>query len=513
MTFTKRVSITGAMRQQASDGLTILGIGLSLLVPVSSHASEIATNIYLSFSESADFSQGIDKLLSLDSATADARLLTTRLGTFSGGSMVFTLNGRQSVSINDPGVATLPEAQRNFLQANASATATGGLIAEPVALNLNTLWFCVNTSLKCNSNEVFSPLRSNTPAMNAPADASALLAPIHLQASATATLLNDNATLNFGKLHLNGTWQVNAQFTAKTTTQYVTDALNATSGLGGTGSARWGSAAADVLALRTANWTDVTVVNNLKASRTPELEAAQRLLAVARDSAALVATGNADGTSFTSQFSLTQQLWNVVATADPALGRSAAGSHSENLLNTDVAAELAVMRMILNGANDTSFVSDLAHALGNPLTVSSSPVLTLDGALLGLTDATLSVFYLGSDSGRVEIELAGAERYALWRTGFENIAFLEGAADGVTVLGGNYDGTQIRLGETQYIGEGFGGLLYLSGNQTASRLQLNNFYSNQLLVVASWAVTPVPEPSVWCLLLFGLVLIGRMKRN
>ncbi len=126
----------------------------------------------------------------------------------------------------------------------------------------------------------------------------------------------------------------------------------------------------------------------------------------------------------------------------------------------------------------------------------------------------MSVFYLdGSNSnGRVQIELAAADRYALWRTGFENIAFLEGAADGVTVLGGNYDGTQIRLGETQYIGEGFGGLLYLSGNQTASRLQLNNFYSNQLLVVASWAVTPVPEPSVWCLLLFGLVLIGRMKK-
>jgi hypothetical protein len=127
----------------------------------------------------------------------------------------------------------------------------------------------------------------------------------------------------------------------------------------------------------------------------------------------------------------------------------------------------------------------------------------------------MSVFYLGDSSGRVEVELDAADRYAFWRTAysFDSIAFLQGAEQGVTVIGGNYGGTQISLGEYEYVGEIYNDeLFYLSGNQTASRLQLNNFYSNQLLVVASWAVTPVPEPTVYCLMLFGLVLIGRMKK-
>jgi hypothetical protein len=245
------------------------------------------------------------------------------------------------------------------------------------------------------------------------------------------------------------------------------------------------------------------------------LEEAQRLLTVAHDSATLLATGNAPGTSYNSGFALTQQLWNLTATVDPALGRSLAGSTGETFSMTDVAAEVGVLRSMLNGATDSSFVTDLEQVLNDPLGTSSMPVLTFDGSLIGLANATMSVFYVGDSSGRVEIELGAASRYAFWRTAysFDRVAFLEGAAEGVTVIGGNNDGVQIRLGEEQYVGEVYNDeLFYLSGNQTASRLKLNNFYNNQLLVVASWAVTPVPEPSVYCLMLFGLVLIGRMKK-
>lgn len=493
---------------------SICGIALNLLLPFSSDASEIATNITLSFDETADFSLGIDKLITLDATKVNARLLNNRLGSFSSGNGVFTFNANHSVSINDPGVTTLPSENRNLIQVSGSASASGGLLSETATLNIGTTWFCQNTLLKCNSNEAFSTVKNSTQTFNLPTDSTTLLTPIRLQSSITSvTPLSENYTLNNGKVHLNGSLQVNALFTAKTSSQYVNDALLATAGT--TGSQRWGAAATDIQALRNGSWTDVAVANNLQVSKTPELEAAHRLLAIARDSATILATSNTPGESFNSNFALTKQLWNVAATAEPSLGRSLAGNNSESFSGQNLGDEVAVLRMLLNGADDTSFVAGLEQALSNPFTVGSAPVLSFDGTYLGMTGATLSVFYLGSENGRVEIELAGADRYALWRNGFDKIAFLEGATDGVTVLGdGGFAGTQMRLGEgEQYVGEVFSGLLHLSGNQSASRLQLNNFYSDQFLVVASWAVTPVPEPSAWCLLLFGLVLIGRMKKT
>ncbi|KQT36159.1 PEP-CTERM sorting domain-containing protein [Methylophilus sp. Leaf414] len=495
-------------------GISLLGVALSLLNPLSVSASEIAANIQLSFNETADFSDGIDKLITLDAAKVNARLLNNRLGTFSSGNAVFVFNANHSVSIIDPGVTTLPAEDRNLFQVSGSATASGGLLPDAASLNIGATWFCKNTTLQCTSNEAFSTVRNSTQTFNLAIDSTTLLTPIRLQSSITAvTPLTENYTLNYGKVHLNGSLQVNALFTAKSSTQYVHDALVATSGT--TGNQRWGAAANDIQSLRNGSLTDVAVANNLEVSKTPELEAAHRLLAIARDGATILTTGNAVGASFSSEFALTRQLWNVAATAEPALGRSLAGSNSETFSNQNVAAEVEVLRMLLNGADDASFVAGVDNALSNPST-GSAPLLSFDGSLLGLNGATMSVFYLGASNGRVEIELAAADRYALWRTAysFDRIAFLEGAEDGVTVLGGNADGTQIRLGDEQYVGEIYSDeLFYLSGSQTASRLQLNNFYNNQLLVVASWAVTPVPEPSAWCLLLFGLVLIGRMKKS
>lgn len=496
--------------------MLFISLGLGLCMPFVATASEIAVNMRLNFNESQTFEQGIDRLLAFDTATSNFRFLNDRLGTFSSGSATFTLNGLHSISLNDPGVESLPASQRPLLRVDASASASGGLLTAETPLNISATWNCPNTALKCSANEVFSIQQTITPSLATPTNGADLLQAIRLQASASSTPLVEGVSLNSGMLHLSGTWQVNASFTAKTPTQYVEDALTATNGTGTVASAsRWAAAAADVQSLRNAVWTDLAVANSLKASRTPELENAQRLLTVARDSASLLAAGNTVGSNFATNFALTRQLWDVAASVDSGLGRSLAGSTSDNLSSSDIPAELAVMRMMINRSNEADFVSGLEQALANPLTTGPNAALTLDGALIGLTDATLTVYYLGNaESGQVEINLAGADKYALWRTGFDRISLLEGANPGLTVLGsGEYSGTSIRKVDGEvYVGEGFGGLLYLSGQATPSRLQLNNFYSDQLLVVASWAVTPVPEPSQAWLFAMGLPLLIWRRR-
>ncbi len=496
--------------------VTLALLGTSALTPAVSNASEIATNIQYSFNETADFSPGIDKLITLDPAKLDARVLNNRLGTLSGGNVVFTLNSSHSVSINDPGVSTLPAERRDFFQVGGNATASSTLLPEQVSLNMGTIWNCPNTALKCNDNEVFSQVRTSSQTFNLPADTASLLTPIHVQSSISITPLAEPYTLNFVKLHAYGSLQVNALYTAKTSTQYVADALAATSGT--TGNARWGAAATDIHALRNGSWTDVAVAKDLQAGITPELEAAHRLLAIARDSTTILTAGNTPAASLNTPFKLTQHLWNVAASAEPSLGRDLAGSGSETFATSNAATEVAVLGMLLNGSDDTSFAAGVEGMLTSGLTTGSAPVLSFDGTLLGLNGATMSVFYVGDSSGRVLIDLAAADRYAFWRTAytFDRVAFIDGTGEGLSVIGGSYDGTQIGLGdETTVVGESDilqDGLFMLSGNQAAARLQLNNLYNNQLLVVATWGVTPVPEPAVYSLLLFGLVLIGRIKK-
>lgn len=495
-------------------------LGLSLLIPLSSQASEIATNILLSFNESvnfseADFSQSIDKLLTLDGTKADARLLTSRLGTFSGGNMVFTLNSSQSVSVNDFGVATPPTEPRQFFTTTGSASASGGLLAAPVILNAGVGWQCQAGFVYCNSDEAFSTPASSSPIIQTSADAAALLTPIRVQSSVSSfTSHSTDYTLNYARLYLYGTWQVNAQFTAKTTSQYVADALDATTSANATD--RWAAANNDIRNLRNTSLTDVAVAHHLQADKNAELSKAHGILAVASDGASLLATGSVAGTSFQSSSEVARQLWNVAAGADPTLGRDRAGSSSESAPSLDIATDLAVMRMIVNGADDASFVSGVEFALSNPLTVGSLPVFSFDGAHLGLTGATMSVFYFGSDSGQVDIELGAASRYALWHSGydFNSISYIEGTSDSL-VASNLYNTTEIGRGSgLQYVGESPSpdNLMFLSGNGSAVKLGLNNLYGNKVLVVASWAVTPVPEPSALCMLLFGLVLIGRIKK-
>ncbi len=431
--------------------------------------------------------------------------------------MTIDLRGNQFISLNDPGVSVLPDTQRTLTRIEAGATLSGGLLTTTESLNLDATWFCRATALSCTRDEVYSTLKFLSPLSNSTTSAAALVQPIRLQASGAPTFTADGVSINYAGLSLSGTLNVNATFTAKTPSQYVADALSATVGSGsGQDSARWGAAAADVKNLRDAVWTDIPVANNLKASRTPELDSAQSFLAAARDSASLLTTGNSADSNFSSTFELSRQLWDVVATADPSLSRNRAGFSNENVSSGDLASQIAIMRMIANGSNDADFVTGLEGALANPLSTGANPALTLDGALIGLADATLSVYYLGNaGSGQVEIDLAGADRYALWRTGFDRISLLEGADAGLTVLGNDWTaGTPIRKEDGEvYVGETFGGLIYLSGQTTNSRLQLNNFYSNQLLVIASWAVTPVPEPFSASLLGVGLAGLATFRRK
>lgn len=504
---------------------------LMACLPLQANASEIATNMRLTFNEiammnrttsvSADgadittYSDHIDKLLTLDPSIANARFLSTRLGTFSSGSMTIDLRGNQFISLNDPGVSVLPDSQRTLTRIEASATLSGGPLNTAESLNLDVTWVCAATVLSCNRNEVSSPLKFLAPVSSSVTNAAALVQPIRLQASGATTLTTDGVTINYAGLSLSGTLNLNATFTAKTRSQYVADALAATPGAGGgDAAARWDAAASDIQSLRNRVVTDIAVANTLKIARTPELKEAQTLLAAARDSAILLSAGATAPTTFNTPFDLMRQLWNVTATADPSLGRAMAGYSSEDLTSDNAAMSLAALSLIASGSNEHNFASQLDQALGLPFTTSAAPQLTLDGALLGLTDAMLSIYYLGnSSSGMVELNLPDADRYALLRNGlYDRISLLEG--NGLTVMG-NSNGageTVLQGGGDVYIGEVYSGLLELSGHSTASRLQLNNIYSNQFLVVASWAVTPVPEPSQAWLLIMGLPLIIRRRQ-
>lgn len=507
-------------------------IVLAACLPLQAIATEIATNMRLSFNEIAiisrttsvsvdgaditTYSDNIDKLLTLDTSIANTRFLNSRLGTFSSGSMTIDLRGNQFISLNDPGVSVLPDTQRNLTRIEAGAKLSGGLLNSPESLNLDTTWFCRATVLSCTRDEVYSTLKFTPTLSNSATNAAALVQPIRLQASGATTFTADGVTINYAGLSLSGTINVNATFTAKTRSQYVADALAATQGAGGgVAAARWHAAAADIQSLRNSVLTDVAVANTLKIARKPELQDAQTLLSAARDSAVLLNAGATAPTVFNSPFDLMRQLWNVTATVDPSLGRSTAGFSSEDLTSDNTALSLAALSLIASGSNEHDFASKLDQALGLPLTTSAAPQLTLDGALLGLTDAMLSIYYLGnSNSGLVEFNLPDAGRYALLRNGlYDRISLLEG--NNLTVMGNSdYAGSAVLQGEGEvYIGEVSSGLLELSGQSTASRLQLNNMYSNQFFVIASWAVTPVPEPSQAWLLTMGLpVLLWRRRK-
>lgn len=301
--------------------------------------------------------------------------------------------------ITDPGVAVAPGTDRLLLRVTGTASVSGGLLAaSPLTLDLGTTWKCAGTFTRCNDAMVDLGLPQATPALRPVTAPEQALQPWRLQAGATAQALSDGVQLKAGALALSGRLGLATQYQSKTPQAYVADALAATAGAAAPATAaRWAAAAADVQALRSASWTDLAVDRSLQAARNPELETAQRLLAVARDSATLLQAGPTPGASFATPFQLTQQLWDLAATVQPALGHARATGGSDQLLKVDRVAELAVMRATLGARDDASFLAGLADALAHPATAGSAPVLTLAGAALGL-DATAQVaVYLAGD--------------------------------------------------------------------------------------------------------------------
>ncbi|MEK8051763.1 hypothetical protein AACH10_16045 [Ideonella sp. DXS22W] len=480
-------------------------------------AGVIATNVQINFSEAATFASGIDRTLSLGEAQA-ARLVAERLGTWIGTEASFFVTASHGVSISDPGVAVAPGTARDLLHVTASASVSGGLLAaSPFTQNLGATWHCAGTATRCTDTMVVHTLAQATPALAAITAPAQALQPWRLQASASAEPLFAGAQLLAGELSLSGQLRLSAQYQSKTAQAYVADALLATAGSAAPATAaRWASAAADVNTLRSASWTDLAVDRSLQAARNPELETAQRLLTVARDSATLLQTGSTPGMAFATPFSLTRQLWNLSAQAAPALGRGLAGSTSDNLFGNDPAAELAVLQATLAARDDASFLAGLADALAHPAVAGSAPVLTLDGAALGLAGAQIGI-YLSGDAftGLAQLALPGAQRHTLLRSGYDRITLLEGPADGLTVLAAaNGAGEMLRPGDGElYVGETFGGMLELGGAGAPALLQLNNTYGEQIMVVASWGVSAVPEPASAALLGGGALLLMRALRR
>ena len=146
-----------------------------------------------------------------------------------------------------------------------------------------------------------------------------------------------------------------------------------------------------------ATWSCVAASLRCTSGTVPSnLQTSAPVLPAPADATALLGTGATPGAKFMTLFQLTVRLSNVVATAEPGPGRSFAGSTSGGIGSSDRAAELAVMRLVLGGADDASFVAGLADPLANPLPVGPSPARTLDGARLGLGE--------GGDGGAAAAE-------------------------------------------------------------------------------------------------------------
>jgi hypothetical protein len=231
----------------------------------------------------------------------------------------------------------------------------------------------------------------------------------------------------------------------------------------------------------------------------------------------LLETGATPGGSFASGFQSARQVWDVAAALQPALGRSASGLSGDDLFSSDRAAEVGVLRLVLQGGGDSAFTAGLADVLAHPVVNGPAAALRFDGALLGLdAGTTLSVYMVGNPfTGEAVLDLPNASHHALWRTNFDRLTLIDGPAAGLLV-GGTLEaaGSQLTAdGGEVYLGEGFGGLLTLSGG--TGRIALNNAYGDQLMVVASWGEVsaPVPEPGAALLLAGGLAVVALVRRR
>jgi len=492
---------------------------------ISAQAAVVEGNLDLSFHERASLSAAINVTRPLDPTLATQRLVNERLGTWTGTTIQFlNVQHRIGVALNDPGVSEAPSEARPLIRVETIGELSGGPIGGGKVISpLNLQYICAASFLSCNTETVLTTMPLLAPA-SALTTASQALEALSIKASSAQTeVLFPGTTLRLGSVpapptallnfdqsyhELQGTIRLRASYQTKTYGQYVSDGLAATAAPQATWASRLGHAAADINSLRALSLQSFSpLAGTTPVAGVDELREAHATLAAARDAATWQALGATPGGSLNTGSTLIAGLWNLGAAAEPGLARSAAGFAGEPTFFADARTEVAAVRAALGATSDESFMSLLDLYTGSGIAVgSSSPLFTLDGADFGLDGALLQVFYTDGDSssGRFEIALPDATSHALWKPGMVNsFELVSGPADGVMVT--DWGLLQIGNGEV-YVGENEE-LRLLSGGQI--RLALNNLYSPQTIVVASWGVTaPVPEPETWTLLLAGLGLVG-----
>ncbi len=489
--------------------------GVLALSATTVQAETISTNLIRNFDFAGSFALPIDTALTLDTADDARRLASDRLGTWLGTSTTIQYTHSYGISLLDPGVSTLPADYRLLFSAASTISFEGGALApSPQSSVLDRTWICGAENLQCSSNMV-SVSRNDSIISPALANPEAVLRGFTVRSSAQTDVLAEGAQLLDSEVRVQGSLTVHVRYEAKTAQAYVADALQATAVTPRPVDAtRFADAATDIAGLRNASYTTLPVPLAERVVSNEALHRAHATLVVARESAALLHAAATGGTQFESRSGLLRQLWDLGAVAVPALGRSSAGFTADPVLPS-VETELAALTAVMATTDDASFLAALT-ASPEALVSSADPVAVFSGMRFGMGDAEVRVYYIGSEdgSGQIALSLPAAERHLIYRDFFDRVTLSGGSPDGVRLVAPNGSDFLALPDEETYIGEGSGGVLALTAEGQALRIGLNNHYSPQFLVMASYGVAPVPEPTPLALMLAGFGLIAlRVRRG
>ncbi|MDP2788032.1 MAG: PEP-CTERM sorting domain-containing protein [Pseudomonadota bacterium] len=492
---------------------TISALVLAAIISTPAAAGVIDTNLTTSFNLTGTFSQAIDADVLPNAVSAAQRLFNSRLGDWQSTAATTAYTHSYSISVLDPGVSALPAEARLLLNVKTQATISGNVIGDVDKISsIDTKWSCANTVLKCSSSLV-GKSDSGTLTHSSFANANDVLGGFHVLTAAQTDLIFPGVQLASSSISVSGSMKLATTYQAKTPLAYSTDAINATAAaVAATRTARFSNAAADIATLRNSTYADSAVVSSVAGNI--ELGSAHKALAYTRDSVQLLAATAAGQTSFSSRSGLLRNIWDVTALGDPALGRNVAESNADPFA-PDNLVELAAFKAAANSTDDASYLTQLGLELATPLTSSTQPLMILDGAQFGADGAEIRVFYYDGESQGVSdlvLNLPAAERHALMRASYSNLTVLSGPEAGLAFIASSGDGV-VTPGNSEYIGETFSGALLLDGDNAAWEISLDNFFSPQFVVLASWNVTAVPEPETWLMLVAGLAMLSAQRRK
>jgi hypothetical protein len=490
----------------------LASVAMAAFISASAAAGTINTQLTTPFNLQGSFNAAIDANIAPDTALAAQRLFNARLGEWQGTTSTLQFVHSYNYSLNDPGVLVAPGENRPLLQVDSVATLSGPVVGAVAATSsFSTPWQCPSGILKCSSGTVSIAKPSVTLTHTAFASPSDVQGGFHVADTTHTEPLFPGVTVIASQTQVTGSLTLSATYASKTATAYSADALNATAGATAISrAARFGNAAADIGSLRGAAYSD-SVLSSSVADNTA-LEAAHAALVYGRDAAQLRGAAAQGQTMFASRSGLMRDLWDVIALGDTTLGRGVSSS-TDDPFAPDERVELAALQAVAGSGDDAAFIARLGIELGTALVSSTQPLLVLDGAQFGADGAQLRVIYYdgGIQGSDLVLHLPAAGRHALARAGFDTLTVLSGPDSGLAYVAGSFDG-RIAPGQDEYIGETFSGVLLLDGAGAAWDIQLDNFYSPQFVVLASWDVAAVPEPQTWLMLLAGLTVVGGRRR-